>query len=40
MNTVIRVTDIENVNMEVIHEAGSVIRHGGLVAFPTETVYV
>lgn len=39
MNTVIRVTDIENVNMEVIHEAGSVIRHGGLVAFPTETVY-
>ncbi len=39
MNTVIKVTDSEKVDMEVIHEAGSVIRHGGLVAFPTETVY-
>ena len=39
MDTVIKVIDIEKVDMEDIHEAGSVIRHGGLVAFPTETVY-
>lgn len=39
MNTVIRKTDSENINMEVIKEAGDVVRHGGLVAFPTETVY-
>lgn len=39
MNTVVGKTDIENINMEVINEAGDVIRHGGLVAFPTETVY-
>lgn len=39
MNTVIKVIDAEKVDMEAIHEAGSVIRHGGLVAFPTETVY-
>ncbi|MBQ9699275.1 MAG: threonylcarbamoyl-AMP synthase [Lachnospiraceae bacterium] len=39
MDTVIRVTDVEKIDMNVIYEAGSVIRHGGLVAFPTETVY-
>ena len=39
MNTVIRKTDVDNIDMEVIKEAGDVIRHGGLVAFPTETVY-
>ena len=39
MNTVIIKVDGKNVNMEAIKEAGDVIRHGGLVAFPTETVY-
>ena len=39
MNTIIRTTDSENVNMEVVNEAGAVIKRGGLVAFPTETVY-
>lgn len=26
-------------NMEIIREAGSILKKGGLVAFPTETVY-
>lgn len=39
MNTIIRKTDVENIDMDIIKEAGDVIRHGGLVAFPTETVY-
>ena len=29
----------ENINKEAIRQAGEVIRSGGLVAFPTETVY-
>lgn len=39
MNTIVRKTDYENINMEVISIAGEIIRNGGLVAFPTETVY-
>lgn len=39
MNTIIRKTDVENIDIEAIKEAGEVIRRGGLVAFPTETVY-
>ena len=39
MNTIIKTTEVENVNMKVINEAGAVIKRGGLVAFPTETVY-
>lgn len=39
MNTVIKKTDTKNIDMEIIKEAGDVIRRGGLVAFPTETVY-
>ena len=39
MNTVIKIADEEKIDMKVIKEAGDVIRHGGLVAFPTETVY-
>ena len=39
MNTIIRTTDSENVNMEVVNEAGAVIKRGGLVAIPTLTVY-
>ncbi|MDE7286416.1 MAG: hypothetical protein K2N55_06210, partial [Lachnospiraceae bacterium] len=29
----------ENINWQYIEEAGAIIRAGGLVAFPTETVY-
>lgn len=39
MNTITRKVDIHNIDMEIIKEAGAVIRRGGLVAFPTETVY-
>ena len=31
--------DKQNLDPEVMREAGSMIRMGGLVAFPTETVY-
>ena len=39
MNTIIRTTDAINVNKDIINEAGAIIKRGGLVAFPTETVY-
>lgn len=39
MNTIIKMTEVENINMDVVNEAGAVIKRGGLVAFPTETVY-
>lgn len=39
MNTIIVKTDPDNINMEKINQAGEIIRSGGLVAFPTETVY-
>lgn len=39
MNTTIVKTDSDNINMEEINQAGEIIRSGGLVAFPTETVY-
>ncbi len=39
MDTVIRKTDDVNINKEVIEEAGEILKRGGLVAFPTETVY-
>ncbi len=39
MNTVIVKVDENNIDMEAIKKAGDVIRRGGLVAFPTETVY-
>lgn len=39
MDTVIKAVVAENIDMEIIREAGDVIRRGGLVAFPTETVY-
>ena len=29
----------EGINQEIITEAGSILKDGGLVAFPTETVY-
>ena len=32
-------TEILKVNQESLDRAGTIIREGGLVAFPTETVY-
>ncbi len=39
MNTIYAVIDPENIDMSVIDSAGRIIKDGGLVAFPTETVY-
>lgn len=39
MNTKIVTIDTDNIDEAAIEEAGSIIRRGGLVAFPTETVY-
>lgn len=39
MDTIIRKIKCEDVDFEVIAEAAQVIKQGGLVAFPTETVY-
>lgn len=39
MNTKIIRMDEENIDMQAIAQAGNIIRNGGLVAFPTETVY-
>lgn len=39
MNTIYRCVDADSIDMSVVEEAGAVIRRGGLVAFPTETVY-
>ena len=34
----VEITDIEK-QEGILEEAGRIIRHGGLVVFPTETVY-
>lgn len=39
LKTQIRTLTYENIDMRVIGEAGHVLKNGGLVAFPTETVY-
>ena len=39
MNTRVVVIDPQNIDHETLREAGALIRNGGLVAFPTETVY-
>lgn len=39
METIVRKTDKNQIDTEVIREAGEILRNGGLVAFPTETVY-
>ena len=39
MNTIYEKVDAKNIDMAVIEKAGSIIKEGGLVAFPTETVY-
>lgn len=39
MDTVIKKVDSERPDLEVLKEASEIIKKGGLVAFPTETVY-
>ena len=39
METKVERINREQMNMEIIREAGSILKRGGLVAFPTETVY-
>lgn len=40
MNTIVKkITDDEQENKKIYDEAGAILRKGGLVAFPTETVY-
>lgn len=39
MKTIIEQTDKTQINMDTIKKAGEILRNGGLVAFPTETVY-
>ncbi|MBQ3890153.1 MAG: threonylcarbamoyl-AMP synthase [Lachnospiraceae bacterium] len=39
MNTKIYTLNEENIDTNIIKEAGEVLKKGGLVAFPTETVY-
>lgn len=39
MKTIIKKINKNNIDMGAIQQAGQIIRNGGLVAFPTETVY-
>jgi L-threonylcarbamoyladenylate synthase len=39
MNTKVVKVDVHNIDGGIMKEAGDIIRKGGLVAFPTETVY-
>ncbi len=39
METIIRKTDEVNMDKQAVAEAGAILKQGGLVAFPTETVY-
>ena len=39
MKTIIKKINNNQVNTDVIEEAGRILKEGGLVAFPTETVY-
>lgn len=39
MRTITKKVDKNNIDMQVIQEAGEILKKGGLVAFPTETVY-
>lgn len=39
MKTIIKKIDVNQIDETVISEAGSILKQGGLVAFPTETVY-
>ena len=39
MNTQLKKLDPQNPDRNILQEAGAIIKDGGLVAFPTETVY-
>ena len=39
MNTIYERIDPDDIDMSVIEKAGRIVRDGGVVAFPTETVY-
>lgn len=39
MNTIVRKINKNQINTDIIEEAGLILKKGGLVAFPTETVY-
>lgn len=39
MDTKVKNIDVNNIDYDIIAQAGEVLRDGGLVAFPTETVY-
>lgn len=39
MKTIVKKVDKNQIDEEVIQEAGDILKNGGLVAFPTETVY-
>ena len=38
MKTIIKKVDKNQIDEDVIQEAGEILKRGGLVAFPTETV--
>ena len=40
METKIEKIDKNKINEEIIEEAGMILKNGGLVASPTETVYM
>ena len=39
MNTIIKKIEENNIDLKVIEQAANILKNGGLVAFPTETVY-
>lgn len=39
MKTIVEQIDFRQMNMDIITRAGEILKSGGLVAFPTETVY-
>ena len=39
METIIKKIDKMNIDQKTIQEAGEILKKGGLVAFPTQTVY-
>ena len=39
MKTIIKRIDANNIDIRMIQKAGDILKRGGLVAFPTETVY-
>jgi len=39
METIIKKLDRNEIDMDIVREAGQILGRGGLVAFPTETVY-